>query len=405
MKDLPLLFDAVVFDLDGTLVATDRFWVDAARIGARRAFQELGLERDLPSAPEWMSLVGLPLAQGFDVLFADLTPAQRKIVMERCVEEETKALSAGRAALIPGVEAMLTALKARGVKLGIASNCGQAYLDSMMNELGLARWIDEARCLDSAGVRSKTAMVTDLLDAFETRAAVMVGDRTGDRDAAWQNGLPHVHCARGFAVDGETVECEGRIEDMGELVPRLERRAQWIAAALQQLGVERVLAAFGRRAVVLALDDFQKPEVSAQDLTSTAFAPADRPLELLRHAYDVEQLSALVLDPHRAGHAIDVTFRSQHIVLATSDVLVFHGPFLLHPDLRSRLERVVHLEASDSVCLRRIAARDARASGPEGLLRLRRSALPAQRGFDALVPPARTADLVIDGDNALGPPA
>lgn len=429
MKDLPLLFDAVVFDLDGTLVATDRFWVDAARVGARRAFQELGLERELPSATEWMSLVGLPLAQGFDSLFGDLAPAQRKLVMDRCVEEETKALSAGRAALIPGVEPMLDLLKSRGVKLGIASNCGHAYLDSMMNELGLARWVDEARCLDSAGLRSKTAMVTDLLDVFDTRAAVMVGDRTGDRDAAWQNGLPHVHCARGFAVAGETVECEATIGDMGELVPRLERRAQWIADALKQLGfpgadgprsigitghtgsgktliardVERVLASFGRRAVVLALDDFQKPEVSAQDLTSTAFAPSDRPLELLRHAYDVEQLSSLVLDPHRAGSGVDVMLRTQKIVLAPSDVLVFHGPFLLHPDLRSRLDRVVHLEASDSVCLRRIAARDAKASGPEGLLRLRRSALPAQRGFDALVPPAATADLVLDGDNALGP--
>ncbi len=236
MKDLPLLFDAVVFDLDGTLVATDRFWVDAARIGARTAFQELGLERAMPSSAEWMSLVGLPLAQGFDMLFADLTPAARKVVFERCVEEETKALSAGRAALIPGVEAMLTDLKARGVRLGIASNCGAAYLDTMMHELGLERWVEEGRCLDSPGMRSKTAMVTDLLDRFGTRAAVMVGDRTGDRDAAWQNGIPHVHFARGFAAEGETVECEATIDDMGELVPRLERRAQWIAEALAKLG-------------------------------------------------------------------------------------------------------------------------------------------------------------------------
>ena len=32
-----------------------------------------------------------------------------------------------------------------------------------------------------------------------------------------------------------------------------------------------------------------------------------------------------------------------------------------------------------------------------------RSALPAQRGFDVLIPPAKHADLVLDGDNALGP--
>ena len=37
-------FRAALFDLDGTLIATDRFWIQAARVGARRAFQELGLE-------------------------------------------------------------------------------------------------------------------------------------------------------------------------------------------------------------------------------------------------------------------------------------------------------------------------------------------------------------------------
>src|SRR3982751_654182 len=133
----PLLFDAVIFDLDGTLVATDRFWVDAARAGARRAFEELGLERAMPAAAEWMAMVGLPLGQAFDALFTDLEPKARAHVFARCVEEETKALSAGQAALIPGVEAMLTELKSRGVRMGVASNCGQAYLDSMMNELGL----------------------------------------------------------------------------------------------------------------------------------------------------------------------------------------------------------------------------------------------------------------------------
>ena len=42
---LSIPYDAVLFDLDGTLVATDRFWPQAARAGALLAFEELGLER------------------------------------------------------------------------------------------------------------------------------------------------------------------------------------------------------------------------------------------------------------------------------------------------------------------------------------------------------------------------
>jgi phosphoglycolate phosphatase len=440
MADLPFLFDAVVFDLDGTLVATDRFWVDAARAGARRAFQELGIERAMPSAMEWMSLVGLPLAQGFDRLFADLPPTSRALVFQRCVEEENTALRAGQAALLPGVADTLASLRARGVRLGIASNCGADYLHTMMHELGLARWVEEGRCLDSPNVRSKSGMVADLLDTFGTRAAVMVGDRIGDRDAAWQNGLPHVHCARGFAQEGEQVECEAVIEDMSELVPRLERRAQWIGAALESLGfgapsfasqrssgpngprslgvtghsgsgktlfardVHRVLAARGVPASVVALGAFLKPEAQSAELASTAFVPADRALDHLVLAFDVEDLEQRVLGPHQRGERVDFDLGAQRITVEPGTVLVLEGLFLSHPRLRPHLDRIVHLAASDNLCLRRIAGRDARDAGPESLLRVRRHFLPTQRGFDELVDPARAADLVLDAENALGSP-
>jgi uridine kinase len=212
-------------------------------------------------------------------------------------------------------------------------------------------------------------------------------------------------------------------------VPRLERRAPWIASALERVGfmsggelrslgvtghtgsgktmfahdVEKVLATAGRRVVVLALEDFQKPETSAQDLTSTAFAPSARPLEHLGHAYDVERLRSGVLEPHARGERVQLEVGGRAIVIEETDVLVLQGPFLLHPELRKVLDRVVYLEASDTVCLRRIAGRDARSSGPESLLRARRSSLPAQRGFDKIVPPSESADVVLDGDNALGP--
>ena len=88
MSAVDFPFEAVLFDLDGTLVATDRFWVPAARVGAKRAFAELGLDRELPTAEEWMGLVGLPLAEGFDVLFSDLSVEARlnralRLLLER----------------------------------------------------------------------------------------------------------------------------------------------------------------------------------------------------------------------------------------------------------------------------------------------------------------------------------
>ncbi|MCY2958745.1 MAG: HAD hydrolase-like protein [Planctomycetota bacterium] len=409
MPATPFLFDAVVFDLDGTLVATDRFWVDAARVGARRAFAELGLERPLPTAAEWMSLVGLPLAQGFARLFPDLDPASRARVMAACEEEDHRALRAGGAALLPGVAETLDALRARGVRLGIASNCGRDYLASMMDDLGLARWVEEARCLDSAGTPTKPDMVASLLERFGTRAAVMVGDRLGDRDAAWANGLPHVHLARGFAPAGEEVEAEAVIETMPELVPRLERRASWIEGALEWLDVDldapqptigvtgppgagksyfardvgRILEARGRPTAVVALEDHLRtgPDV---DLGSTAFVAGSRPLDLLTQGYDLAGLDARIA------------------TLPAGTTAIVHGPFLAHPALRPKLARLVHLAVDEAVCLRRLAGRDARSHGPEALLRVRRHLLPASRAFDAAMPPREHTDLVLDAANALG---
>ena len=419
-----ILFDGVVFDLDGTLVATDRFWVEAARAGARRAFAELGIARELPSGAEWMNLVGLPLAEGFAQLFPDLAPAQLALLLRRCVEEEESALRAGQAALLPGVPEALSELAGRGLKLGIASNCGRDYLRTMMVELGLQRWVGEARCLDTPGMRTKSAMVADLLLGMGTRAVVMVGDRQGDRDAAWSNGLPHVHSARGFAQAGEDLACEAVIEDMGGLVELLERRARWIERALGSLGLlgaqgarslgitghsgsgktllardaARVLRAHGRGAVVVSLEQFRKTEA---DLSATSFWPLDRPLDHLQLGYDTAELLEAVIAPHAAGAPVDHRRGDARIRVAPEDVLVLEGLFLLHPLVRARLDRVLQLEVEDNVCLRRVAGRDARA-GAEALMRVRRHFLPVQRAFDERVEPGRNADLVLPGGNVLG---
>jgi uridine kinase len=260
----------------------------------------------------------------------------------------------------------------------------------------------------------------------------MVGDRRGDRDAAWENGLPHVHLARGFAQAGEDVACEATIDEMGELVPRLERRRTWIEGALAKLGIleksaavegrrlgitghsgsgktlfardcGRILEDHGRAAAILALDDFPKSGITSDELSSTGFWSLDKPLEHLERAYDVDVLIERVIEPHRQGKDVRFERNGTRIEVARDAVLVLQGVFLLHPKLRPALDLVVHLEVSESQSLRRIAGRDARRRGPESLLAVRRHLLPTQRAFDEAVAPAGHADLVLDAENTLGP--
>ena len=144
-------------------------------------------------------MVGLPFEEGLRRLFPDLDDSQRARLRALCAEEEAKTLARDGAAMFPGVRDALEELSTAGVSIGIASNCGQGYLDRVTASLGLERWVQESRCLDSPGVGDKAAMIADLLLAFDTRSAVMVGDRLVDQRAARANGLPHVHVRSGYA--------------------------------------------------------------------------------------------------------------------------------------------------------------------------------------------------------------
>lgn len=411
----PVPFDAVLFDLDGTLLATDRFWIPAARVGARRAFAELGLERELPEAEDWMALVGLPLDEGFRALFADLEPEQIELIQARCVEEEHFALQAGQAALLPGVRDVLEELRALGVPMGIASNCSQAYLDAALHDMGLAEFVAEGRCLESPGIRDKAGMIEDLLLTFGTRSAVMVGDRRGDCRAAHANAIPHVHLLSGFAPRGEVVEAEAEIRDFLELLPRLRGRARWIDGALEALGAfagPRVLGVTGRSGsgkTLFARDAARRLEAHGRPALAVSMdaylregGPLERgelaPHEHLEAAWDVEALVEDLLEPLAAGRAGRGT-----VEVPAGATVVLEGLFLAHPRLRARLDRLLHLDVPEEVCLRRVAARELPLGGQEELERTRRRFLPAQVAFEAAYPPAERADLVLDGTLLLGP--
>lgn len=241
----PFPFDAVLFDLDGTLVATERYWPDAARAATRAFFAERGLARRIPSTSEWMEMVGLPLECAFDATFTDLSAPQRRELMAACVAEESRLVDRGRAALLDGVPETLEHLRRRGVRLGVASNCGADYLDAMLHGLGLATWIEEARCLASPGIGGKADMIQDLLLTFDTRSAVMVGDRRGDRDSAWANGLPHVHVPRGYGGLRETVEAEAVLDAVDQLPAALARRTRALEDLLDRCGAAAILAVDG----------------------------------------------------------------------------------------------------------------------------------------------------------------
>jgi phosphoglycolate phosphatase len=418
----PLCFDAVVFDLDGTLIATDRFWVESAERGARRALAALGLARPLPTPEQWLALVGLPIEVGFRALFPDLSEAARNAVLRACIEEEEAQLVRGGVPAMPGARELVARLHGRGLALGIASNCQQSYLDHMLDGLAIRAHVRAAYCRETPDITSKGDMLARLLGDFGTRSAVMVGDRSSDRDAAWENGLPHVHCAFGFAQGDEAVEAEGRIAELGELDALLERRGRWIERALERVGAfarpgfrlgvsggpaagktlfardaARLLQARGRPAAAISLESFARPDSAAIP------SPVG---DVLEERIDLERLAETLLRPHEAGR--EVALEAPDLCGATrvppEAVLLLEGAELLGAKLRTGLDRLIHLDLPENVSWRRSEARNRPLGEPAGPSEATRAALLRQRALERRFPPRAAADLVLDGTNPLGPP-
>jgi len=342
-----------------------------------------------------MELVGLPLEEGFRRLFADLPEDRWRAVMQACTEEEDGLLESGGVALMPGADATLAELSGLGKRLGIASNCSRSYLDHMLGA-GLGERVQASYCLDSGGIGDKADMIAELLGDFDTRSAIFVGDRRGDRDAAWANGLPHVHCAFGFRPDGEDVRAEGVLEDLGELPDLLRRRAVWIAEALECLGVPggaRIIGITGAPAsgkTLFARDAARLLESGGVEAAAVSL-DACRRTELLDGASTAEELYDL------EGALAEVFAR-----LPADRPVFVDGAYLLDPRLRGRFDRILHLDLPEDLQWQRLAGREGRLGGPRALDPAREVFVPGYRAHRARFDAAGLADLVLDARNPLG---
>lgn len=200
--------ELVVFDVDGTLHDTFRWWAPVIRSGLRRFADQHGLAVVMPDDRTAEAVVGMKDAG----VWAPFLPEAhrhrwqelRSVVLPMEVEE----VSRGVDYLFPGVRPLLVHLRAIGVKVALASNCRRTYMGAMQHGQGLAALTDWQFCLDSPGVTTKTDMLRIArATAGEPPRVVMVGDREPDHEAARALGWPFVwrHNDRCHIGDAELV--------------------------------------------------------------------------------------------------------------------------------------------------------------------------------------------------------
>lgn len=206
----------VAFDLDGTLSRSDRFIVPAYR--QKRA--EMGYH---PLPDETIKeLIGGTLEGNYSLLLPD------KSYEEYCRYSHESGIIAKRLAMEQGTEncyphlpQALQELVESGYRPVLCTNGGADYGELILQAIGIRKFFGEIPRKREPNW-TKVEKLAYILEWTKADAAVMVGDRHFDQEAAKGNGVPFIGCRYGLFPQ-EVVHADVVINDPIELPDAVNR--------------------------------------------------------------------------------------------------------------------------------------------------------------------------------------
>ncbi len=204
----------IIFDIDGTLLQTDRVTVPAVQ----QTFAAHGLP--VPDAATICSFFGKPVEDYEAWLASCCSPETAARIVDETNRRELELIGeAGE--LFPGMRDVLTQLAAQGYALAVCSNGPEPYVNEFLDVHRLRSFFREVRI---RGPRhpGKTAMLADILRCIPVRPAVMVGDRADDIEAAHENGAFAIAAAYGFGAPEEHRAADARVHAAADLPQAIE---------------------------------------------------------------------------------------------------------------------------------------------------------------------------------------
>lgn len=215
--------DTVVFDMDGTLLNSRAFAIDAVREGLAHFF----LRNELPNHPSYhddeiAGRIGLPADEFYKSLLPNEYKHRYQELHASIFAAENRRIEAGETSLFPGVSEVLEELRSQGFRLGLVSNCTSGYLEASSKAHRLDTLFHARDCVGNHYARTKADVLQLQLQLLESRAAAMVGDRVHDIEAAHICGAFAIAATYGFGNANELADADGWIEDFRDLTPLLQ---------------------------------------------------------------------------------------------------------------------------------------------------------------------------------------
>lgn len=197
MENLKNTFDSIIFDLDGTL------WDSTAHVAEawQAAKQKVDYIKHDITVADVESIVGMTYDAIFEKLFPYITLEQRNDFKQLAAKLELETLHQKGGIFYPGLLETLRDLGKR-YKLYIVSNCQSGYIETFLKMDGVDGIFIGHQCFGTKG-QPKWQNIVDVVNDYQLKAPVYVGDTMGDYEASKKAGVPFIFAAYGFGKVNE----------------------------------------------------------------------------------------------------------------------------------------------------------------------------------------------------------
>ncbi len=208
-------YEAVLFDLDGTLTQSEPGIINSVQYALRKMGRP-----ELPYETA-KTFIGPPLVDSFAAHCGMARDEAFRAV--DFFREWFEPRGWKENSVYPGIAPLMYSLKKRGAYVAVATSKPQAFAARILDWFGLTPYVDrlEGEHMDERRERSKPELIRDALP--KGLRACMVGDRRFDGEGARANGIDFVGALYGYGTRRELEEagaaavCE-RVGDLAEFL-------------------------------------------------------------------------------------------------------------------------------------------------------------------------------------------
>lgn len=192
---------AIIFDMDGTLFQTNLI-LEPALEATFEKLRHNGIWQEPTPIEKYREIMGVPLPVVWQTLCPEHNLQQHEESNRLFQLALIEQIQQGNGALYEGVEIILEQL-AKNHPLYIASNGQTDYLQAIVEQYHLQRWIKAVYSIDLVPSGNKSELVALVLRENDIQSGYVVGDRSSDINAALHNDLLSIGVRFDFSQEAE----------------------------------------------------------------------------------------------------------------------------------------------------------------------------------------------------------